>query len=94
MKCREFLSGKAFSGSLFVGSSFSSSKSRLIQRVSEYFEGWAPAVVDSKFRVRNVKGLRVVDASVFPDIPGFFIATSIYLIAEKAAEDILTNSDL
>jgi choline dehydrogenase-like flavoprotein len=33
--------------------------------------------------------LRVVDASVFPRIPGFFIASAIYMIAEKAAEVIL-----
>lgn len=60
----------------------------------EALEGRTPGVLDSKFRVRSVKGLRVVDASVFPDIPGFFIATSIYLIAEKAAEDILEERKL
>lgn len=48
------------------------------------------AVLDSKFRVRGVDGLRVVDASVFPTIPGYFIALPIYMIAEKASEDILT----
>ena len=47
------------------------------------------AVLDSKFRVRGVQGLRVVDASVFPNIPGTFIAAAIYTISEKAAEDIL-----
>jgi choline dehydrogenase len=47
------------------------------------------AVLDSKFRVRGVEGLRVVDASVFPVIPGYFIAVPIYMIAEKAAEDIV-----
>ncbi|EKE73659.1 GMC family oxidoreductase [Gallaecimonas xiamenensis] len=46
------------------------------------------AVLDSDFRVRGVKGLRVVDASIFPKIPGFFIVTSIYTAAEKAAEVI------
>ena len=46
------------------------------------------AVLDSKFRVRGVDGLRVVDASVFPVIPGYFIALPIYMIAEKAAEVI------
>jgi choline dehydrogenase-like flavoprotein len=36
-----------------------------------------------------VHGLRVVDASVFPRIPGFFIVCPIYMIAEKAADVIL-----
>jgi choline dehydrogenase len=47
------------------------------------------AVLDSQFRVRGIEGLRVVDASVFPKIPGFFIVSSIYMIAEKAADVIL-----
>lgn len=45
-------------------------------------------VVDSRFCVHGISGLRVVDASVFPRIPGYFIATSIYMIAEKAADVI------
>jgi choline dehydrogenase len=48
-------------------------------------------VVDARFRVHGTRGLRVVDASVFPRIPGFFIASAIYLIAEKAADDILAD---
>jgi choline dehydrogenase len=48
-------------------------------------------VVDSRFRVHGVKNLRVVDASVFPRIPGYFIVTSVYMIAEKAADAILQN---
>lgn len=46
------------------------------------------AVVDSRFRVRGVNGLRIVDASVFPRIPGFFIVSAIYMISEKAADVI------
>ena len=49
------------------------------------------AVVDSNFKVMGLEGLRVVDASVFPRIPGFFIVTSIYMIAEKASEAILRD---
>ncbi|RDA88600.1 hypothetical protein CP532_5876 [Ophiocordyceps camponoti-leonardi (nom. inval.)] len=45
-------------------------------------------VLDSNFRVRAVDGLRIVDASVFPLIPGYYIALSVYMIAEKAAEVI------
>jgi choline dehydrogenase-like flavoprotein len=46
-------------------------------------------VLTSDFRVHGTRGLRVVDASVFPRIPGTFIASAIYMIAEKAAEQIL-----
>jgi len=45
--------------------------------------------LDGDFRVHGVKGLRVVDASVFPRIPGFFIVSAIYMIGEKAADVIL-----
>ena len=50
------------------------------------------AVLDSSFRVRGVKGLRIVDASVFPKIPGFFVVMPIYMIAEKAADVILADA--
>ena len=46
-------------------------------------------VLSSDFNVHGVEGLRVVDASVFPKIPGFFIASATYMIAEKAADAIL-----
>jgi len=49
-------------------------------------------VLDSDFRVHGTQGLRVVDASVFPRIPGFFIAAAVYMIAEKAADVILSAS--
>lgn len=47
------------------------------------------AVLDSQFRVRGVAGLRVVDASVFPRIPGVFIQAPIYIVSEKAASLIV-----
>jgi len=50
-------------------------------------------VLTSDFRVHGTEGLRVVDASVFPRIPGFFIVCAIYMIAEKAADDILGRRD-
>ena len=46
------------------------------------------AVLDSRFRVRGAQGLRVVDASVFPKIPGYFIVLAVYMISEKAAQAI------
>jgi len=46
-------------------------------------------VLTSDFRVHGTQGLRVVDASVFPKIPGFFIVSAVYMIAEKAADVIL-----
>lgn len=50
------------------------------------------AVLDSNFKVRGVDGLRVVDASVFPKIPGYYIALPIYMISEKAADVIINGS--
>ena len=49
-------------------------------------------VVDSRFRVHGTQGLRIVDASVFPRIPGFFLASAVYIIAEKAADAILADA--
>jgi choline dehydrogenase len=50
------------------------------------------AVVDNAFRVIGTEGLRIVDASVFPRVPGFFIVTPIYMIAEKASDMILADA--
>jgi len=47
------------------------------------------AVLDSKFRVRGVKNLRVVDASAFPRVPGAFPVMPTMMLAEKATNDIL-----
>ena len=49
----------------------------------------AGGVLGSDFRVHGAQGLRVVDASVFPRVPGFFIASAVYMAAEKAADVIL-----
>jgi choline dehydrogenase-like flavoprotein len=49
-------------------------------------------VLTSDFKVHGTQGLRVVDASVFPRIPGFFIVSAVYLIGEKAADVILADA--
>jgi choline dehydrogenase-like flavoprotein len=49
-------------------------------------------VLDSNFSVHGVRRLRVVDACVFPRIPGFFIVSAVYMIGEKAAEVILRDA--
>jgi choline dehydrogenase-like flavoprotein len=52
----------------------------------------AGGVLSSDFRVHGTRGLRVVDASVFPRIPGFFIVSAVYMIGEKAADVMLADA--
>jgi choline dehydrogenase-like flavoprotein len=49
-------------------------------------------VLTSDFRVHRTEGLRVVDASVFPRVPGLFIVSAIYMIAEKAADAVIATA--
>jgi len=55
-------------------------------------DGDPMAVLDSRFRVRGTNRLRVVDASVFPHIPGLFLVAPVYMIAEKASDDIIADA--
>ena len=50
------------------------------------------ACLDSRFRVRGVRGLRVVDASSFPRVPGAFPTLAICILSEKATDVILEDS--
>lgn len=50
------------------------------------------AVVDSKFKVFGTRNLRVVDASVFPRIPGYYPMIAIMMISEKASDIILSEA--
>ncbi len=46
------------------------------------------AVIDPELKVRGAEGLRVIDASVFPDIIGANINAAVIMIAERAADMI------
>jgi choline dehydrogenase-like flavoprotein len=45
-------------------------------------------VLDSRLKVKGVKGLRVIDASVFPNNVSGNIVSSVYAVAEKGADII------
>ena len=49
--------------------------------------------VDSKFRVHGVDNLRVVDASVFPRVPGAMPNGPTFTISRKAYEVILESAE-
>jgi len=53
----------------------------------------AGGVLSSDFKVHGTEGLRVVDASVFPRVPGLFIVCAIYMIGEKAADAIIADAN-
>jgi choline dehydrogenase len=50
------------------------------------------AVLDSKFRVRGVSGLRVVDGSAFSVQPGSVPALPTLMLSEKALDSILEDA--
>ncbi len=52
------------------------------------------AVVDNEFRLRGIEGLRIVDASVLPDMPGGNINAPVIMMAEKASDIIKGKTPL
>lgn len=57
-------------------------------------DGDPNAVLDGNFKVRGVNNLRVVDASSWPIVPGYFVTTPIYMMSEKAADVILKEASM
>ncbi|KAI7844723.1 hypothetical protein COHA_001810 [Chlorella ohadii] len=88
----EYLSGELFPGSAvendaaideYIRGSIHSSNA--IVGTCKMGAGPADSVVDTQLRVHGVEGLRVVDASVVPRIPGGQVAAPVVAIAERAA---------
>lgn len=52
------------------------------------------AVVNAELKVHGVDGLRVVDASVFPKIPGGQTGAPTVMVAERAAAMMLGQASL
>lgn len=46
------------------------------------------SVVDAQLRIHGIRGLRVVDASVLPNVPAGHTNAIVIMVAEKAADMI------
>jgi choline dehydrogenase len=46
------------------------------------------AVVDDELKVRGLEGLRVIDASIMPEVPRANTHLSVVMIAEKLADEL------
>jgi choline dehydrogenase len=50
------------------------------------------SVVNGQLLVHGTSNLRIVDASVFAQIPGMFPVVAIFMLTEKAAADMLART--
>ncbi|CAH0383139.1 unnamed protein product [Bemisia tabaci] len=73
----------------FLRNQLPSSKKALKVGTCKMGPEWDPdAVVDPRLRVRGVRGLRVVDASIMPVIPAGHTNAIVFMIGEKASDMI------
>ncbi|KAG7087254.1 hypothetical protein E1B28_013235 [Marasmius oreades] len=49
-------------------------------------KGNKEGVVDPSLRLKGAAGVRIVDASVFPFLPGTHTHTPVFIVAERAAD--------
>lgn len=52
------------------------------------------SVVDPQLRVKGIKGLRIIDASVIPSIPSGDISAAVLMIAEKGSQMIIEDFEM
>lgn len=57
-------------------------------------DGDPMACLDTRFRIRGIEGLRVVDASAFPRAPGAYPVLPVFMVSEKATDVIRTDAGL
>ncbi|KAF7956579.1 hypothetical protein EAE96_003913 [Botrytis aclada] len=60
-------------------------------RMAPVDDAESPGVVDDQLKVHGVKGLRVCDTSIFPQIISHHLQAPVVMVAEKCADLIKTN---
>ncbi|KAF2141951.1 GMC oxidoreductase [Aplosporella prunicola CBS 121167] len=87
--------GRRLHGEGLLGGELEAAKEMVRQRGMGHFHVVGSAammpeelggVVDSRLRVYGTRGLRIVDASVFPLVPRGNVQADVYAVAEKAAD--------
>ncbi|ESK87618.1 aryl-alcohol oxidase [Moniliophthora roreri MCA 2997] len=73
---------------------FARANSRVFNHPSCTAKMGSGGVVNSRLKVKGINGLRVVDASVFPQIPESNTQVPVYIVAERAADLIRSDHSL